>query len=479
MRLVASFNFFGTDRDWTAWVLFLGCVLILAVPAAAQSGPTGTAVEPARQSLNPREPYSAAASGSKPLTLAECVRIALQHNPAVLAEQWDVRAAADDRRLTAAQRLPNLNLKGVYNHALDPLRLVPASYNGEKGVFSRDLSSADLVLSLPLFTGGRLTNQVRATELIEQATGHGLARTEEEVVFNVSSVFYSMLQQHKVIQAFKFSREVLEKHLDRVQDLIAAEKAAKIDRMRTEVRIANLEEELLKERNRLAVLKRVLVNLLGMEAQVEDIEIQGDLTLPVDHPEEGAAVAGALKRRPDYLALAARVEAQEKQWRAAQGERLPQLSLQASYGGRWAANVTDDAPGTDPSEAVGRIGLQLEIPVYRGGGLLARVRRERNRLEAARERLRKLQLQVALDIQSAALDVSSARKRIQTQKTNVDKATEALRIETEKDALGKGSIVEVLDAQGDLLTAQTSYYRARADYHIAVAKFHLAMGDPS
>jgi outer membrane protein TolC len=43
--------------------------------------------------------------------------------------------------------------------------------------------------------------------------------------------------------------------------------------------------------------------------------------------------------------------------------------------------------------------------------------------------------------------------------------------------LGKGAIVDVLDAQDALLESQTSFYRALADYNIAVAQLHLAVGE--
>jgi RNA polymerase sigma-70 factor (ECF subfamily) len=62
----------------------------------------------------------------------------------------------------------------------------------------------------------------------------------------------------KVIESLEFSRKALQEHLTRVQDLIAAQKAAKVDQLRTEVRIADLKQRLAQEHNVVAVQQRVL-----------------------------------------------------------------------------------------------------------------------------------------------------------------------------------------------------------------------------
>ena len=61
----------------------------------------------------------------------------------------------------------------------------------------------------------------------------------------------------------------------------------------------------------------------------------------------------------------------------------------------------------------------------------------------------------------------------------VEQARESLRIEREKYNLGKGAIVDVLDAQSAMLDSQTNYYRALADYNTAIAQFRLAVGQPN
>jgi outer membrane protein TolC len=126
---------------------------------------------------------------------------------------------------------------------------------------------------------------------------------------------------------------------------------------------------------------------------------------------------------------------------------------------------------------VGRVGVVVDIPIFEGGRIEARVRQEKARLLAAQERLRRLELQVQLDVETATLNIASAARRVQATEKAIEQAQESLRIEREKYDLGKGSITDVLDAQSALLDSQTNYYRALADYNVALAQLKLAMGE--
>jgi outer membrane protein TolC len=444
--------------------------------------------------IDPTDPYAGMARGVRaypgagsrsattqpaqgPLTLAEAVRVALANNPELAATAHDVEAAEAQRDVAAGQRLPSLHAVGGYSYYLDSQRLIAARENGEPGVFSRDIFAGDLVVTMPLFTGGRITSEIRAAELLQQSAEHRLARTREELIFNVSSVFHAILAQRRVIDSLEFSKKALQEHLKRIQDLIAALKAAKVDQLRTEVRIADLEQRLARERNVLAIQTRVLANLLGLNRPEKPVEPAGELGLTgAAVPTTDEALRQALAGRSDYLAARAALEAQAKAVDAARAAHWPTVALQGAYGGRWAADTTDRPSGTDSSDDVGRVGVVVDIPIFEGGRIEARVRQESARLLAARERLRRLELQVQLDVETAVLNIGSSAQRVEATEKAIEQAKESLRIERQKYELGKGSITDVLDAQSALLDSQTNYYRALADYNTALAQYRLATG---
>jgi outer membrane protein TolC len=411
-----------------------------------------------------------------PLTLKRAVAVALANNPEVTARGWDATAAQARRDQAFGARLPRLGMVGGYTHSLDEQRLIAASRDAEPGRFSRDLVSGDLVLAMPLFTGGRLVSQVKATDLLRQAASHRLARSREELVFNVSSVFHSILAQRHGVASLEFSRKTLAEHLKRIDALVAAQKAAKVDRMRTDVRLADIEQQLVREKNLLAIQGRVLTSLLGLGDHSEEVSPQGDLEGQEKAwiPDLETALALAWKERGDYLAARASLEAQAGNLDVAKSGHWPAVSLQGAYGGRWTTGPATGA-GDDQGD-VGRAGLVLEVPIFEGGQVDADIREQRANLAAAQQRLRLLDLQVRLEVETALRSVVSSGERAAAIRTSISQAKESLRIEQQKYNLGKGAIVDVLDAQAALLASETTYYRVLADFHTALAQLNLAMG---
>jgi outer membrane protein TolC len=426
-------------------------------------------------------------AGEESFTLQKCIEVALANNPDIAARRWEVMQAEAQKDGSLGARWPSIRATGGYNYYyFDAQRLIPARENGEPGVFGHNITSADLVLSIPLFTGGQITNRIKASELLWAASEHRLSRTREELVFNVTSVFNAILGQQKVIGSLLFSIDALKQQVARIKDLISVQKGTRVDLLRTEVRLANLEQRLLQEKNTLLIQQRVLANLMGLKENGGATTIEGQLNfVPLEvNPE--ILLPDAYKVRDDYLATKSETEAQERRVEVARGSRWPILSLKGSYGWRYApfsdpipTNIKPDARGMDNPHAVGSIGLFVDIPLFEGGQIDARIREELAKLEAQRERLRKLELQVRLEVETAAANVNSIRQRIIATEKSVEQAKESLDIEREKYQLGKSTITDILDAQAALLEAQSIYYRALADHETAKAQLRLSIGEKS
>jgi len=291
-------------------------------------------------------------------------------------------------------------------------------------------------------------------------------------------VYYGILAQRRVIASLEFSREALREHSKRVQEMISVQKAAGVDRLRMDVRVADLEQRMVWEKNVLAVQCRVLANLLGLPAGSPRRTPMGELPeLPTASAAELPALAVVLANRSDYQAAQAAIAAQREAVAAASAGHLPTVTVQGSYGRRLAVDSSDRRSGLDSTTDMGWGGVVFNVPVFAGGQVSARVREERARLAAAEERLRKLALQIELELETASLNIQSARERLEALAKTSEQAQESLRIEREKYELGKGSITDVLDAQTALLDTETAMSRALADYHTARAQLALAKGE--
>lgn len=410
-------------------------------------------------------------------SLQQLVDFALAHNPEVSATSSDGQAAAARTRAAKGARLPRFSIEGGYTEYGDDLRLIPARYNGEPGVFGANILSADLVLRLPLFTGGRLSAEIRAADLLEVSAGQRLVRSKADLVFNISSLYYSLLAQTRLIESLMFSAETLDSHLKRVNALIDARKAAKVDALRSEVKLADIRQRQLREQNALAVQRHALLNLLGAAGAGADFRLAGELApAPAEDKSLAEAIETALARRPDASAARAEFYAQAARVAAASAGHWPTVNLVGAVGRRAMFDPAQEPAGQNSNEDASRIGITFEIPVFEGGRTRARVDEENAKLVAQRRRLEKLELQIRLEVEIAHTNLVSALERLRATEKTVDLADESQRIEGEKYELGRGTLLDVLDAQSSLLDAQATRIRVLADSNTAAAQLAWATG---
>ncbi|MFO7937354.1 MAG: TolC family protein [Kiritimatiellia bacterium] len=407
------------------------------------------------------------------LTLGVAIGIALTNNPGIAAKAYDVEAsdALYDRAWGAL--LPKVEARAGLtqyrqNRIINPRRpgTIDTIYFADRQL------SGDIVLRTPLFAGGRLIKGVRAADLSRHAVLRDLAHTREELVFNVSSIYYSIMAQKSVVQSLKFSQDVLDEHLKKIREMIRAQKAAKVDELRTEVRMADLEQQLVEEKNILAIQRQAFINMLGINIRCDSppAVTGGFRNTTAFHLNHSASIAKAFVFRNDYRAMRLALKAQAEKVDIARGRHLPDVMLEATTGNRWdARNTTDD-------NEVGSVGVAVSLPIFEGGMINAEIRRERAKLHAMQERLREKELRIRLEVETAILNINSSLERVRATEKSIEQAIESLRVEREKYSFAKGSITDVLDAQAALLTTQVSYSRALADHSTAIAEYNFAVG---
>jgi outer membrane protein len=465
-----------------------GCVLLQPTEPFRPVSPTeatgiaGTAPDPMTPTSQPTPAKEEALPQA--LSLDRALEIALKNNPEVAATLWDVSVAGARIDQAKAARWPTLTYEGNYTKYLNSRPLFEARYNGQTRIFSKQQSLGNVLLKLPLFTGGRIINEIKAAELFHLAEENRLSRTRDELVFNVSSTFYAILSQEKVIDSVRFSLEAMQEQRQKMAKMVEVAKAARVDLLRTEVRLADLTQSLEREINVLEIQKRLLANLIGLDFDKARLKFAGKLVFEkaVYRPEQ--LVPRALECRPDFLAAKERLESQARRVDVARAGHYPNVNLVGAYGyrGTGVEGILDDRNPKHPTEHGpfydddGLVGVTLSLPLFEGGRISAKVREEISALAAAQERLRKLNLQVRQEVETAILDVDSNSERVKATEKAIEQARESLRIETLKYNLGAGAITDVLDAQTALLLTETTYYRALADFRTALARLKLAVG---
>lgn len=422
--------------------------------------------------------HATAVESGRELTLTEALTMALSGNPDVA--EAESRLAESDARLRIARAGggPTLRARGSYDYWTDDQRLNPATRNADPGVFGPTLLGAELVASLPLYTGGRVSGETDAADWSRVAAGEQVMRTRESLVYQVTAVFYDLLAQEEVLRSLQAAVKSMDEQQRTTKALVDAEKAARVDLLRANVLRAELHALEVRTQNNRTVQQRAWAALLGLDDDAAPVA-RGSLAAvrPPTCADAETCMRQAYAGRADRRAAQAAVSTAMAAVRAARAGYRPTLAAQAAYGARWMPGATDHPEQTDDHKTVGRVGLVAEIPLFDSDLTRARIDEQTARLRGARERLRKLELQIRFEVETALADIAAAQERVRTAEQAVGQAGESFRIIKEKYDLGKGTMTDVLDAQAALVTVQTSFAGALADLAVADARRKLAVGE--
>ncbi len=155
-------------------------------------------------------------------------------------------------------------------------------------------------------------------------------------------------------------------------------------------------------------------------------------------------------------------EARQLQLKTSQAGHYPTLDLVASY------NDTENhgmAP-VDNSARTAALGLQLNMPLYQGGGTQASISKARYQLEEARLNLETARRNVRLQTSTLYRTILTDIETVHSQKQNIVSRESALEATRAGYSVGTRNIVEVLDAERNYFSALRDHAVARYDYVI-------------
>lgn len=413
------------------------------------------------------------------LDLSKAIALALAHNPEIEAARYGVKADSAELNRAKADDWPRLDVVVGMTEYRRPQRLFPPTGPGDPVVSSHHHLKADLVASLPLFSGWRTRHNVQAAEASIESARFAAHRVEDEVVYRVASTYFTILAQRRFCTALRTDKNALKAHIKTISALVSEGKAAPLDLQRVEVRLAALEQTEIQEGNALEVQSRTLLFLTGMGKTRKDVAIHGELAV-VSHVESSAVealVARALKQRPDVLAARADLRSQGYHLSSTRAGYWPRVFAQGAYGLHAAPWPAVQPDGVDAWADVGQLSLVVDAPVFDGWRVASEVDKQQAKLDVSMARLHHLELRVRLEVESAALRVKAASARVALAEKATSEAREAFRIETEKQAVGKSTVSDALSAQADLIDAEANQSQALADANIAAVALKLATGE--
>ncbi|MGI9199706.1 MAG: TolC family outer membrane protein [Woeseiaceae bacterium] len=123
------------------------------------------------------------------------------------------------------------------------------------------------------------------------------------------------------------------------------------------------------------------------------------------------------------------------------------------------------------------IGIQFNLPLFRGGGTRSRVKEAVYLHRASMQQLQRVTRETERQTRDAYLGVISEKRRVEALDQSVTSSRTALEATQAGFEVGTRTIVDVLDSQFALYRAITLFYQARYDYLMNYLRLKQAAGD--
>ena len=417
-------------------------------------------------------------SGS--LSLAEAIQIALGHNP--LINETQARVDISTERIVQARSgfMPRIDASGAYNRTTNPAQAFATKLN--QGMITQDdfnpdrLNNPDpmdnyagkLAAVWPLYDSGQTWYGVRQAELGQQQTGFGMTRIRQRVIAQTVVTYVGLLMARENLIVVQQSLQTAEAHQKLVAHRYESGFVVKSDLLRTQVHIANLEQQRLQAASQVEIARAELNAAMGVE-----IDAKFDLSDPLDAKEGIAApmdrwIEIALDQRADLKQVDVQLSTAEEEIKKTRAAYLPSLNL--------AGNYEVNTENFDESADNYTVGAIVTFNIFSGNNTSAKVREAKatqRQIQAVRQNLKQ---KVLVETRQAYLQADNAWRRIAVAGVAVTQAEEALRIVRNRYENGLFTIVDLLNSELALQQAHTNYLQAVHDYKVAKADLMLAAG---
>ena len=393
---------------------------------------------------------------SERLSLPAAAARALARYPlvaAAAAAEQEARAAAGE---AAAARLPQARAVGSALLYQKDIVVTPIHGFGE-GVtppFDDLLFQGGLNLSYLVFDGGARHERILGAEAQAEASRAVRDIVAQAVVNRVVSSYVEILGQQEVLAAHDRRIVSLASEQERVRRLLEVGRAADIDQLRVDAAFANAEAD----RTRVAVvLERAERDLAALVGGTVDETRAGRLfplvapSSPL--PSRDELLGQALRTSPAVEAARRLIAAADAAVGVAKSARWPEARL--------AGNLLTFGGGSTSFESEWNAGVQVSVPLFDGGATGKAIARTQASHEAARQRLRQAELDVATEIDRALAAIHDAQARARSLTTAVARLDEVVRIQKLLLETGQGTQTDYLDAEADLLATRSELTRAR------------------
>jgi len=389
-------------------------------------------------------------------TLTDALASAYWTNPDINVARAQTRIADEALPIAKSALRPNVSGSGSIT------RFMQDSFT--EGSLGSGLSSIDttdgnigVTITQDLFRGFRTKNAKLEADVSILASRQSLVSIVQDVLFDAAQAYMNVLRDQALLELRRTNVRFLDEQLKAAQDRFDVGENTRTDVAQTSARLSGAQANVNLAEANLNASRAVYRQVIGKEPGKLAPGYSFKRLIP-------GSLAGALEsgqsRHPAILAAIYNADAAAFAVKQVEGELLPTVRLEGRAGHTFGI---DNNGYANSASIIGRV----DIPLYQGGGVSARVRqaKETHGLRQIEVDVRRAQIRAAVVSSWGQLD--AAKASIIAASAQVEASRIALNGVQEEQRVGQRTTLDVLDAQEELVDARANLVVAQRDSIVA------------
>jgi outer membrane protein len=395
-------------------------------------------------------------------TLQQALRDAYRYNPALDSQRAQQRATDEQVPIALGGYRPSVDATADVGYTNRRVRPDGGGAGGETHPRGWSVTGTQ-----PVFDGFQTLNAVRAAEAQVRGGRATLRAVETQVLLDAVTAYIDVVRDQAIVRLQENNVVVLTRELKATQDRFAVGEVTRTDVAQAQARRAAAVSQLDSARGNLKISRATYERVIGHPPSNLEIPPTPEALLPKTLQD---AVAVGIQENPNVIAaLYAEQQARhtvDQIW----GRLLPQANIDATYSQRFG-----DAQGieqVDTTNVTGRLTWQL----YDAGINQAQVRQAKQTHIARLQDIEDFRAQATANVVSAWSQLQAARAQLVSDMAQVEANQIALTGVREEERVGQRTVLDVLNAELELVTSQVNLVTTRRNVLFSAFGTLAAMG---
>ena len=417
-------------------------------------------------------------------SLLEVYQQALQSDPALQEANARRMAALEAEPQARGALFPQIDLNGDWTTSDSSGTSIGEDDEGNVGAFNskseRETTQWQFSLRQTLFRWDQIVGLRRADKLVARAEADHEA-AQQDLIVRVAQRYFDVLAAEDRLTSIHADRQAISRSLEQAKQRFEVGLIAITDVQESQAAYDQAVAAEINAKRSLATARNFLREITG--EYVDELSAPGE-DFPLQSPtpaDEASWVDLSLSQNLNLVSSRLDEELARDEIAFRRTGHYPSIELVASTG-EFDTTADRSINGSPffPADTDGRsdsIGVQFNLPIFRGGTTSSRVREAVYLHTASTQQLQRVTRETERQARDAYLGVLSEMSRVTALQQAVASSRTALEATEAGFDVGTRTIVDVLNSQFSLYASITNYYQSRYDYVLNVLALKQAAGN--